>query len=167
MTKTSVPTTKLQSRDLALPDPQTDRLLSVSHNGIEMVGGRPRLIRPIDPADRSRLAQRKKLLDGLLMPATDSMDRMRIGRAVAEMLAGILSARGADPEETVAVFTSRLCDLPSWVIEEVCDEVGRGCAEGIDPHFPPSAAELHALADKRLTRLRGESIRLNRVLVAE
>jgi hypothetical protein len=97
MTKTSALTTKLQSRELAHPDPQTDRLLSVSHNGIELVGGRSRLIRPIDPAVRAKLEQRKKVVDEFLTPANDAMDRMRIGHAVAAMLAGILNARVADP----------------------------------------------------------------------
>lgn len=86
-----------------------------------------------------------------------SAERERAARAVSAMLTGWINAKVSDPAAKVAGYITLLADLPCWVVEQVCYDAGTGRIEGLERAYPPSAAQLHALCEERLERLRKEA----------
>lgn len=127
-------------------------------NVVEMVDGQA--VAPRVPSQQLRKLAAVRLADvrRALAPLGRAVaEKERAGRAVAAMLGGWINARAADPAAKVAAYVTALADLPCWAVEQVCQDVARGRVEGLDPAYPPSAAQLHQLCEEALRRLRKEA----------
>jgi hypothetical protein len=113
-----------------------------------LVGWRPHigpceLVRALTDEERDRVQARLGELRVGLAP--DKRDRAAIISVLAGMLSGFHSMRqhGDAAETMVRVTAHVLREFPLWAIQRVCLKVAQGKA-GLDPHWPPSDAEMYA-----------------------
>lgn len=127
-------------------------------NGVEMVRGQAIAQRLPSPALRQSITRRLEDVRRALLPlGRATVEKQRAAHAVVAMLRGWFNAKSDNPEAKVAGYITILQDLPCWVVERVCQDVATGRVEGLDKAYPPSAAQLHALCEEALERLRKEA----------
>lgn len=117
----------------------------------------------ISPAFRRALESRHAALAGSL----NHRDRTEVAAVVARLLAGFPSARAGDEEAkfVIASYVSALDDLPPWAVRVAAEQWSRG-REGEAPAFAPSSAQLHASAERLVSRFAAEQMSLHRLLTA-
>lgn len=150
------------STSISRPIEPIDRRLSDAVasilNGVEMVAGQAVARRLPTPELRGAIDVRLADVRRALAPLSRALaEKERAARAIADMLTGWINAKVADPRAKVAGYVAILADLPCWAVEQVCRDAGTGRIEGLDPAYPPSAAQLHVLCEELLARLRKEA----------
>lgn len=112
------------------------------------------------PSERQSLQDRKRSLEAMMAPG----NRVEIGLTISELLSTFPSVRH-DAEaaaQMVAAYTAHAEKFPLWAVREACAEiVARGST------WPPSAGEIIAAAQGRLTPYRREVLSIDRVLKAQ
>lgn len=145
------------SRPIAPIDRGLSDAVASIMNGVERVKGEYIARQLPSPELRKSIDVRLRDVRTALAPLRGIAEKERAARAVAEMLTGWINAKVDNPAAKVAGYITLLADLPCWVIEQVCHDAGTGRIEGLDKAYPPSAAQLHALCEERLERLRKEA----------
>lgn len=157
-TKQSISMPRIASPDLARG---MAALLSGSHQD-----GTATVLSPgkeISPAFRRALESRR----GALAASVNHRDRSEVAAVVARLLAGFPSARVADGEAkfVIAAYVSALDDMPPWAVKEAAEQWSRG-REGEAPAFAPSSAQLHASAERLVSRFAAELLSIHKLLTA-
>jgi len=115
--------------------------------------------------ERLELVDRITEIKAALRPAAlASVDRARIGAAVARMFAGYPSQRNSDAQETIATYVLELGNLPAWAVERACEAVRLGKVPEINPDFPPSSVRLNQIAALELDVAKAEKGKIEALL---
>lgn len=135
----------------------------VESSALELVQGRATLTRALTPAEKDCFDTRVAAIQKSLMPANGEADMKRIARALSAALMGYPRS---DTDKLVRDYTRLLAVLPPWAVEQACDDIRRGAASSINPTYPPSAPEIHKLAEGKLNEAKRERNRLTLLLGA-
>lgn len=161
-----------------LPDVESTRLVNDLSAGLGVDDrGREALARLPTAVERRLLEKRQDDLISALGAFATSLDgTVQVKFALAALFSGYSSMANAatSPEQTLETYIGWLQDLPSFAVVEAVMLVGRGKAVLMDPatgkpasvglRFPPTPAELHALAAPLAEPKKGELARVDRLL---
>jgi hypothetical protein len=145
------------------PDPTASAVAGRCSSALAWYGQKAVLHRAITPAETDVLNRRLGLVRKTLLPASGETELKRIGRALSVALMGYARP---DTDKLVRDYTRLLSNLPAWAIEQACDDIRRGAVPSMNPAYPPSAPEIHKLADQKLIEARAERDNLTVLLTA-
>ena len=134
--------------------------------------GKRSIVRELTDGERYTLTRRRAELEEAMAPF-GPLDGDRVPQALGRLFGGYPSMResGAPAVARVHSAMETLRDLPAWAIEEACLDIRRRGYEIVESgrsrfeqHWPPSGAEVHALA-ARLTARRNKALASARALL--
>lgn len=94
---------------------------------------------------------------------------VKIRTMVGGLLAGYPNGRAHrdDPDAVLKMFVQALRDLPEWAVGAACSAWNRGEAKGHNSSFPPSPADLRAVALEQTEEFDRERHKIKAILDAE
>lgn len=152
----------------SLPLAKNDEAANVVDNVVDFWpdDGQPAsLRRALTATEKKTLETRAVELVRVLRPISYASEEMkRAAQEIATLFLGFPSMRNIDAPTMVSAYVQHLSDLPIFAVRAAVEDVVRGRVKGLDPDWAPTSVRLHEVAQKHVTPIIEEQLRIEKTM---